>query len=441
MPSLLKLDRLSIARGDRVLCQGITYDVKAGDICHVVGENGLGKTTLFMQIVGLLPSEYGQIISQTALYVPHETGVHEALSVRQNLVFLLALYGINPSDDELCEALDKVGLSGYQDVPVAQLSAGQKRRVGLARLWLVSPDVAPLWVLDEPLTALDVVMVSGLCERLADFAHSGGAVILTSHQTVFGATATLDLSLYADGDDDTPNKQTVYVSTQNLTTLGVSVSALLKREWQVKYQGATQWLQPLIVFLLIITLFPLAMGSDPALLVRLAVPMVWIATVLSLVIGSDGLFKTEFDNGTLSQIVASKTVLPLWVVLRVGIHWLFGAGCVAVLSLFAMPLFGLKFIDTLILSVSILVGSPILVMLSAIASSLTLSAKNGAVLVPLIAIPIQLPVLIFATGAVERAMMGLGSLPIFALLLAGSLIAVMVSPWVIAMSLKLSWQS
>lgn len=222
--------------------------------------------------------------------------------------------------------------------------------------------------------------------------------------------------------------------------LGASFGALVRREWRLKQQGLMQWLYPLVIFLMIMTLFPLSIGSEPALLLRLAVPIVWIGALLSLVIGVDGLFKPEYDNGTLSQLVVSGTPLALWVLVRVGVHWLFGAGCVALLALLAVPLFGLSFSDALALGASVLVGSPILLALSAIASALTLSAKNGAVLVPLIAIPMQLPVLIFATGAVERFMMQMSYLPIFALLLAGSIFAVIISPYVIAMALRLAWQ-
>lgn len=221
---------------------------------------------------------------------------------------------------------------------------------------------------------------------------------------------------------------------------GASLGQLFAREWQIKQQGLMQWLYPLVIFLMIMTLFPLSIGAESGLLLRLAVPIVWIGALLSLVIGIDGLFKPEFDNGVLTQLVVSGTPLSLWVLVRMGVHWLFGAGCVSVLSFLAVPLFGLGLADAGALAVSVLISSPILLMLSAIASSLTLSAKNGAVLVPLIAIPMQLPVLIFATGAVERFMMGMSYLPIFALLLAGSILAVIISPFVIAMALKLAWQ-
>ena len=217
--------------------------------------------------------------------------------------------------------------------------------------------------------------------------------------------------------------------------------SMLLREWRIKRQGAVQWLFPLMIFLIIITLFPLAVGSEPALLLRLATSAVWIAAVLSLVMGVDDLFKADMENGTLAQLVVSGLPLSVWVFARLLVHWLFSAGFVAVLSLLANPLFNMPFDETLMLMLSIIVGSPLMLMLSAIASSLVLSLKNGAVLVPLIALPMQLPVLIFATGAVDLYATGLNGLPTLALLGAMSIIAVIVTPWVVAQILKMAWSS
>ena len=214
---------------------------------------------------------------------------------------------------------------------------------------------------------------------------------------------------------------------------------ILQREWHIKRQKAVGWLYPLVLFLLIITLFPLAIGAEPATLLRLASSAVWIAVLLSLVIGTDDLFRPDFDNGTLSQLVVSNAPLTFWVLVRLAVHWLFSAGFVAVLSLLAVPLFGMSWGEALMLMVSILVGSPLLLMLSAIASSLTLTLKNGAVLVPLIALPMQLPVLIFATGAVDLFATGLNGLPTLALLGAGSILAVICVPWAVAGILKMAW--
>lgn len=217
--------------------------------------------------------------------------------------------------------------------------------------------------------------------------------------------------------------------------------SMLLREWRIKRQGAVQWLFPLMIFLIIITLFPLAVGSESALLLRLATSAVWIAALLSLVMGVDDLFKADMGNGTLAQLVVSGSPLSVWVFARLLVHWLFSAGFVAVLSLLVNPLFNMPFDETLMLMLSIIVGSPLMLMLSAIASSLVLSLKNGAVLVPLIALPMQLPVLIFATGAVDLYATGLNGLPTLALLGAMSIIAVIVTPWVVAQILKMAWSS
>ncbi|OBX83783.1 heme exporter protein CcmB [Moraxella atlantae] len=223
--------------------------------------------------------------------------------------------------------------------------------------------------------------------------------------------------------------------------MSVGFGTLWRREWQLKQQHTVQWLYPLVLFLLIVTLFPLALGTEVNLLRQLAVPAVWIAALLALLLGTDGLFRAERDNGVLAQLMVARTPLPLWVLARLAVHWLTSAGLVTVLAMLAMPLFGLPAKSTWALMASIVAGSPLLLCLSAIASSLTLSLKSGAVLVPLIALPMQLPVLIFATGAVERVGMGMDGLPILALLLAGSIVAVLVTPWVIGYTLKLSWLS
>lgn len=214
---------------------------------------------------------------------------------------------------------------------------------------------------------------------------------------------------------------------------------ILSREWHIKRQKAVQWLHPLVLFLLIITLFVLAVGGEPKLLLRLASSAVWVAVLLSLVIGTDELFRPDFDNGTLAQLVVSSAPLAFWVLARLMMHWLFSAGFVSLLSLFAIPLFGLPTNEAFVLMLSILVGSPLLLMLSAIANSLTLTLKNGAILVPLIALPMQLPVLIFATGAVDLFATGLNALPTLAFLAAGSILAVMVTPFVVASILKMAW--
>lgn len=198
---ILELRELTVQRGDFPLCQKVNLCLNTGDICHLIGANGTGKTTLMMQLVGLLPLIEGKVFYQgieqmpnAPLYVSHQLGIHPSLTVSQNLTFLLNLYGISPSRGEINDALDWVGLTGFEHMSSNQLSAGQTRRVTLARLYLMAPQHTPIWLLDEPFTALDVSMVDRLGQRLQQFANLGGAVFMTSHQQVNIATKQLNLS-------------------------------------------------------------------------------------------------------------------------------------------------------------------------------------------------------------------------------------------------------
>ena len=201
--ALLVLDELTVQRGEIPLCEGVTLNLAAGSICHLVGANGTGKTTLLMQLAGLLPVLSGEVVYQGAvslpvqpLYVSHQLGIHPNLTVAQNLTFLLNLYGISPSTADIDDALTWVGLQGFETISSSHLSAGQTRRITLARLYLLTPEVTPLWLLDEPFTALDVDMVARMEDRLREFATAGGAILMTSHQAVGVANQVLDLSDY-----------------------------------------------------------------------------------------------------------------------------------------------------------------------------------------------------------------------------------------------------
>ena len=199
---------LSAVRDDRVLFDNLTFSLQAGEIVQVVGANGTGKTTLLNGLMGLAPLEEGSILwcdvaiddnplifKKNVSYIGHLLGLKALLTPVENLQFLAQLRGQSHSLNQIESALAKVGLSGYEDVSVASLSAGQKRRVALARLFL---EQAPLWVLDEPFTAIDHAGVLALEGWLRDHALQGGMVLLTTHH-VFSADfplRRLDLTRY-----------------------------------------------------------------------------------------------------------------------------------------------------------------------------------------------------------------------------------------------------
>lgn len=200
---------LTIARGDNVLCLHVSFTISSGQILHIQGPNGIGKTTLMMMLAGLIPVPnldktklmWGDQTPEdwSVLYIGHLSGLNTGLSVRENLRFVQSLN--SDSDANLDMALNAVGLSGYEDITVSQLSSGQKRRVSLARLWLTD-DADRLWLLDEPFTALDAVMANRVSERLMEHTKAGGRVILTSHQPLNIPVEVLRLEQHAVQHDD-----------------------------------------------------------------------------------------------------------------------------------------------------------------------------------------------------------------------------------------------
>ncbi|MDP2752367.1 MAG: cytochrome c biogenesis heme-transporting ATPase CcmA [Rhodocyclaceae bacterium] len=190
----LTVTGLSCSRGERRLFSGLNLTVEPGEWLHVQGENGVGKTTLLRALVGLAPPTEGEIrwrgelVTQGSddyrremLYLGHYGAVKEELTPLENLQLSAALDGIALSAPEALATLVRFGLRGREELPVRFLSAGQKRRVLLARLVTRK---ATLWILDEPFTALDVKAVELLSGVIGEHLSHGGLVILTSHQAM-----------------------------------------------------------------------------------------------------------------------------------------------------------------------------------------------------------------------------------------------------------------
>lgn len=203
---LLSFDQLECTRDNRVLFSGIDYTINTGDIVQITGPNGTGKTTLLRTIIGLFKDYQGNILwrgepidtvrydfTTQLLFIGHLAGIKKNLTPRENLQFLANLQGCY-SLEQIDHALEQVGLYGYEDMPGYQLSAGQNRRVALARLYLNS---AMVWVLDEPYTALDVQGVNKLEKRFNQHVERGGCIIFTSHQSPsIARLRTLSLEQY-----------------------------------------------------------------------------------------------------------------------------------------------------------------------------------------------------------------------------------------------------
>ncbi len=203
---MLKAIELTCERGGRTLFQGLSFELRGGELLRLAGENGSGKTSLLRILCGLLSPNAGEVrwkdasigslredYARALVYLGHAPAVKDEMSAAENLEVACRLAGNTVTEKEVLAALERMGLA-RRDVPVKKLSQGQRRRAALARL--VLSQSVPLWLLDEPFSALDAAAAKGLEDLITTHVAGGGAVVYTTHQEV-GITASRTIELRA----------------------------------------------------------------------------------------------------------------------------------------------------------------------------------------------------------------------------------------------------
>ena len=191
---LLSVSDVSVSRGGRVLLEGVTFDLQAGRAIVLTGKNGIGKTSLLRTLAGLQDanSGYVDVPQNGVVYSAHLDGIKHALSVAENLKFWGAVFGRSNVD----AALETFELYHLRDVMAGALSAGQKRRLGLARLLVTGRSI---WLLDEPTVSLDLGSIKQLTRVLNEHLGAGGSTIIATHSALDlkGQEVTIDLGKFA----------------------------------------------------------------------------------------------------------------------------------------------------------------------------------------------------------------------------------------------------
>ncbi len=214
--------------------------------------------------------------------------------------------------------------------------------------------------------------------------------------------------------------------------------AIIKRELQIAMRKQAEILNPLWFFLLVITLFPLVIGPDPKLLARIAPGIAWVAALLSALLSFERLFRDDFVDGSLEQLMLTAQPLALTALAKVIAHWLLTGLPLILLSPIAALLLSLEVEIWWALVLTLLIGTPVLSCLGAIGVALTVGLRKGGVLLSLLVVPLFIPVLIFSASVLESASLSLpysGQLAILGAILAGS---VTLSPFAIAAALRIS---
>jgi len=202
----LDVRALHLWRGDRHLLRGVTFSLKAGELLQVVGPNGIGKTSLLRCVASLLPSESGEIAwcgtgiercrdeyLGALAYLAHSNALKGDLTALENLRYAIGLRRAI-AEPEMLDVLRRLGIEGCAQLPARVLSAGQKRRLSIARML---SSRATLWVLDEPITNLDVAGIALFESCMAEHLRSGGLILTAAHQLLLKGEAsarTLELT-------------------------------------------------------------------------------------------------------------------------------------------------------------------------------------------------------------------------------------------------------
>jgi heme exporter protein B len=222
------------------------------------------------------------------------------------------------------------------------------------------------------------------------------------------------------------------------TPLYSALFALLKRDLMLAFRHRAELVNPLIFFLIVVSLFPMGLNPQSQVLPMMGAAVIWVAALLAAMLSLDNMFRSDFDDGTLEQIVLSPWPLPAMVLMKVLAHWLVSGIPLVLLS----PLLGVMFnlpaagIGALVLT--LLIGTPVLSLVGAIGVALTVGLRRGGVLLSLLVLPLYIPILIFGAGSVWDA--ALGSSIQGPLLFLGAILvlALTLAPFAIASAVRIS---
>jgi heme exporter protein B len=230
----------------------------------------------------------------------------------------------------------------------------------------------------------------------------------------------------------------VVTKSKNTSSYRKAFFLVLKRDLTIALRHRDDIFNPLLFFIIVVTLFPLGIGPEANILSRIAPGIIWVAALLATLLSLDRLFKSDYNDGSLEQLLLSPQPVFIWVLAKITAHWLItGLPLIFIAPLLAV-LLHLNEASYSALFFTLLIGTPVLSFIGAIGAALTVGIKKGGVLISLIVLPLYIPVLIFATSAIDTAAMHLpygGQLAIIGALF---FLSITLAPFAVASSLKVS---
>lgn len=213
---------------------------------------------------------------------------------------------------------------------------------------------------------------------------------------------------------------------------------IFKRDLLIAIRRRSEIIHPLIFFVMVISLFPLAIGDDKILLQKIAPAIIWVTALLATMLSLDNLFRSDFEDGSLEQMTLLKSPLAFLVTAKIAAHWVItGLPLIVITPLLAVLLYMPSETVSMLL-LTLLLGTPTLSLIGAVGIALTVGLRQGGVILSLLIIPLYIPVLIFATLALQNVEQGFSAEAQIAMMLAILVLAITLSPFAIAAALKVS---
>lgn len=216
------------------------------------------------------------------------------------------------------------------------------------------------------------------------------------------------------------------------------IQALLSRDLSLMWQKRSDAMQPMLFALMVCVMFPLALGSEQTRLAQSAGAVIWVANLLASLLVLDNLYRSDFEDGSLEQLLLAPVPLPLVIASKVAVHWLTTALPVLIITPLLAQLLFLPANVLPVLMISLFIGSMLMSLIGAMVAALTLGIQRSGMLLALMALPMYVPVLVFGAGSVWQASQGLPWLGGIWLMCAGLALLLIVAPWAAATALRLA---
>lgn len=414
---VIRLEGVRLVRGTATLAESLGFELPAGRYIELAGPNGSGKSTLLRALAGLQPRiSVGSTWPDAAdVFLFEQTpALRVEPTAAAHFESALEPLGIRPGAAERDLTLQRVGLARAANKRVGQLSEGQRRRLVLG---IMAASQRRVWLVDEPVNALDTDGIRLFLQLLREHLASGGVAVVATHRPLtdlapdLAAFCHAQVRLTGRAAEVLPGAAPA-AATPTATgafrrgTCASPLNWALRRELALAMASPRELVWPGVFHWMILSLIPFGVGTDPAELARIAPGMVWVSALLVTLLSAGRHLEADFGSGILSQLSAAGFPLTSLVAGKAIAHWLLFGLPMAVYSVPLALQYNLDGTGIQALALALAAGTPALGTLTLLFGALGLMARQAQVLVALMSFPVFVPVLVFGVTTVSAAQAG-----------------------------------